>query len=102
MDPGRKTSLQGSDTESGAGVGEGCKDCKGCKGYARQARRQQNADKFRACARAPSASAVPPASRIAPVRVWRTVNVHPPCRVVNTPLPEESEAVSQWRGRPRS
>src|SRR5215207_4058128 len=45
---------------------------------------QQNADKFRACARAPSASAVPPASGIAPVRVWRTVNVHPPCPVVNT------------------
>jgi hypothetical protein len=45
---------------------------------------QQNADKFRACARTPSASAVPPASGIAPVRVWRTVNVHSPCPVVNT------------------
>src|SRR5215213_6752464 len=46
---------------------------------------QQNADKFRACARAPSASAVPFASGIAPLRVWRTVNVHPPCPDVNTP-----------------
>jgi hypothetical protein len=45
---------------------------------------QQNADKFRACARAPSASAVPPASGIAPVRVWPTLNVHPPCPVVKT------------------
>ena len=45
---------------------------------------QQNADKFRACARAPSASAAPPASGIAPLRGWRTVNVHPPCPVVNT------------------
>ena len=45
---------------------------------------QQNADKFRACARAPSASAVPPASGIAPLRVWRTVNVHPSCLLVNT------------------
>ena len=50
---------------------------------------QQNADKFRACARAPSASAVPPASGIAPVRVRRAMNVHPPCPVVNT-LPNVS------------
>ena len=53
-------------------------------GDVRQTQPKQNADKFRACARAPSASALPPASGIAPVRVWRTVNVHPPCPVVNT------------------
>ena len=28
----------------------------------------------------------PPASGIAPVHVWRAVNVHPPCPVVNTPI----------------
>ena len=52
---------------------------------------QQNADKFRACARASSASAAPPASGIAPVRVWPTVNVHPPCPVVKTPANRFSE-----------
>jgi hypothetical protein len=45
---------------------------------------QQNADKFRACARASSASAAPPAFGIAPVGVWRGMNVHPLCPLVNT------------------
>ena len=58
---------------------------------------QQNADKFRACARASSASAVPSASGIAPLRVWRTVNVHPPCPFVNTSLGEKCGAPAHSR-----
>src|SRR5215213_1776693 len=62
---------------------------------------QQNADKFRACARAPSASATPPAFEIAPVRVWLVVNVHPPCRLVKTPTEcvNEPERNQLPRGR---
>jgi hypothetical protein len=43
---------------------------------------KQNADKTRFDP-GPVGVCLPPAFGIAPVRVWRTVNVHPPCLVGN-------------------
>lgn len=78
-----------------AGKGENDRDVSACRAQGSQREwrsgggvrhRQQNADKFRACVRSPSASAAPPAFGIAPVSVWRRVNVHPGSRFVNTHL----------------
>src|SRR5215204_5558200 len=99
MGPGRKTSPRdsnpGSDTEAGRRLQRLQRMQRlrkaGVTGAAK-VHRQQNADKTKFY---PGLVGVclPPASGIAPIRVRPTVNVHPPCPVVNTPLLEKRRAV---------